>query len=176
MCRPTDQKAMPFATLCLTPVAVRLAPLWPCLQGKTVKAVTLLSLKRTHDLFVGNHGQKVPLDEEAQKVKIACKVCTTVWCISCSKLAGACPKLPSLVARAAGWNCRPCQHASVDAFWHTRDVLRCDNPDFLHHCRCGTSMARCKDSSHRRWLGHHVEPLLRRRCRQQQTASRTRPS
>lgn len=65
---------MPFATLCLTPVAVRLAPLWPCLQGKTVKAVTLLSLKRTHDLFVGNHGQKVPLDEEAQKAKIACKV------------------------------------------------------------------------------------------------------
>lgn len=44
------------------------------IQGKTVKALTLLSLKRTHDLFVGNHGQKVPLDEEAQKAKIACKV------------------------------------------------------------------------------------------------------
>jgi pleiotropic regulator 1 len=44
------------------------------IQGKTVKALTLLSLKRTHDLFVGNHGQKVPLDEEAQKAKIACKM------------------------------------------------------------------------------------------------------
>ena len=44
------------------------------IEGKTVKAITLLSLKRTHDLFVGNHGQKVPLDEEAQKAKIACKV------------------------------------------------------------------------------------------------------
>lgn len=57
------------------------AAAWPCsgagelpIQGKTVKALTLLSLKRTHDLFVGNHGQKVPLDEEAQKAKIACKV------------------------------------------------------------------------------------------------------
>lgn len=46
------------------------------LQGKTIKAVTLLSLKRTHDLFVGNQGQKAPLDEEAQKAKIACKVRT----------------------------------------------------------------------------------------------------
>ncbi|PSC67497.1 pleiotropic regulatory locus 1 [Micractinium conductrix] len=44
------------------------------IEGKTVKAITLLSLKRTHDLFVGNHGQKVPLDEEAQKAKIACKL------------------------------------------------------------------------------------------------------
>ena len=34
----------------------------------------MISLKRTHDLFVGNHGQKVPLDEEAQWAKIACKV------------------------------------------------------------------------------------------------------
>ena len=46
------------------------------IEGKTVKAVTLLSLKRTHDLFVGNHGQKVPLDEAAQKAKLACKVST----------------------------------------------------------------------------------------------------
>ena len=44
------------------------------IEGKTVKAVTLLSLKRTHDLFVGNHGQKVPLDQAAQKAKLACKV------------------------------------------------------------------------------------------------------
>ncbi len=33
-------------------------------EGKTVKALTLLSVKRTFDLFTGNHGQKVPLDEE----------------------------------------------------------------------------------------------------------------
>ena len=33
-----------------------------------------LPRRRTHDLFVGNHGQKVPLDEEAQKTKLACKV------------------------------------------------------------------------------------------------------
>lgn len=34
------------------------------MEGKTVKALTLLSVKRTFDLFTGNHGQKVPLDEE----------------------------------------------------------------------------------------------------------------
>lgn len=44
------------------------------IEGKTVKAITLLSLKRTHDLFVSNHGQKVPVDEDAQRVKIACKM------------------------------------------------------------------------------------------------------
>lgn len=44
------------------------------IEGKTVKAITLLSLKRTHDLFVGSHGHKVPLDEEAQKAKLACKM------------------------------------------------------------------------------------------------------
>ncbi len=33
-------------------------------EGKTVKALTLLGVKRTFDLFTGNHGQKVPLDEE----------------------------------------------------------------------------------------------------------------
>lgn len=41
---------------------------------KTVKALTLLSLKRTFDLFSGNYGQSLPLDEESQKIKIACKV------------------------------------------------------------------------------------------------------
>ncbi|KAK9809212.1 hypothetical protein WJX72_011496 [[Myrmecia] bisecta] len=44
------------------------------IEGKTVKALTLLSLKRSYDLFVGNHGQKVPLDEDSQRAKIACKV------------------------------------------------------------------------------------------------------
>lgn len=44
------------------------------IEGKTVKALTLLSLKRTYDLFVGNHGQKAAQDEESQRLKIACKV------------------------------------------------------------------------------------------------------
>ncbi|KAK9915985.1 hypothetical protein WJX75_006980 [Coccomyxa subellipsoidea] len=44
------------------------------IEGKTVKALTLLGVKRTFDLFTGNHGQKVPLDEESQRVKIACKI------------------------------------------------------------------------------------------------------
>lgn len=30
---------------------------------KTLKTLTLQSLKRTHDLFQGNHGQRIPLDE-----------------------------------------------------------------------------------------------------------------
>lgn len=33
------------------------------IEGKTVKALTILSVKRTFDLFAGNYGQKVPLDE-----------------------------------------------------------------------------------------------------------------
>lgn len=33
------------------------------IEGKTVKALTLLSAKRTYELFAGNHGQKVPADE-----------------------------------------------------------------------------------------------------------------
>lgn len=33
-------------------------------EQKTVKALTLVSLKRTFDLFAANHGQKVPIDEE----------------------------------------------------------------------------------------------------------------
>lgn len=31
---------------------------------KTVKALTQLSSKRTLELFAGNHGQPLPLDEE----------------------------------------------------------------------------------------------------------------
>lgn len=45
----------------------------PPVEAKSVKALTLISLKRTFDLFVGNHSAKVPHDEEAQKAKIACK-------------------------------------------------------------------------------------------------------
>ena len=33
-------------------------------EGKTVKTITLLSVKRTFDLFAGNHGEAAPLDEE----------------------------------------------------------------------------------------------------------------
>lgn len=34
------------------------------IEGKTVRALTTLAVKRTYDLFAGNHGQKVPLDED----------------------------------------------------------------------------------------------------------------
>lgn len=34
------------------------------IEGKTVRALALLLVKRTYDMFAGNHGQKVPLDEE----------------------------------------------------------------------------------------------------------------
>lgn len=33
-------------------------------EGKTVKALTLLHLKRTYDMFNGNHGEPAPLDEQ----------------------------------------------------------------------------------------------------------------
>ena len=33
------------------------------IEGKTVRALALLAVKRTFDMFAGNHGQKVPLDE-----------------------------------------------------------------------------------------------------------------
>jgi hypothetical protein len=38
------------------------------IEGKTVKALTALSLKRTFALFVENHGQKVPLDEDGYAI------------------------------------------------------------------------------------------------------------
>jgi hypothetical protein len=41
------------------PAAVQELPI----EGKTVKALTLLSLKRTFDLFAANHGQKAAADE-----------------------------------------------------------------------------------------------------------------
>lgn len=44
------------------------------IEKRSVKGLTLLSLKRTFELFVGNYSVKVPLDEEAQKAKIACKM------------------------------------------------------------------------------------------------------
>lgn len=43
-------------------------------EGKTVKALTLLSLKRTFDLYAGNYGEELPTDEESHKLKLATKV------------------------------------------------------------------------------------------------------
>ncbi len=37
----------------------------PPIDGKTVKALTLLQVKRTRDMFTGNHGLPIPLDEDA---------------------------------------------------------------------------------------------------------------
>jgi hypothetical protein len=34
------------------------------IEGKTVKALTVLSVKRTFDLFSGNQSAAIPLDEE----------------------------------------------------------------------------------------------------------------
>ncbi|GFR44655.1 hypothetical protein Agub_g5945 [Astrephomene gubernaculifera] len=42
-------------------------------ETKTVKALTLQSLKRTYDLFVSNYGQPTPLDEGSQLLKASIK-------------------------------------------------------------------------------------------------------
>ena len=36
------------------------------IEGKSIKALTLLSLKRTFEMFGGNHGEPLPMDEERQ--------------------------------------------------------------------------------------------------------------
>lgn len=41
---------------------------------KDIHSLTLLSIKRTYDLFSGTQGHRIPLDEESHKSKIACKV------------------------------------------------------------------------------------------------------
>ena len=46
----------------------------PAVETRSIKVLAMLSLKRTYDLFVGNYSQKLPLDEDAQKAKLACKV------------------------------------------------------------------------------------------------------
>jgi len=43
-------------------------------ETKTVKALTLQSLKRTLDLFQGNYGQRIPIDDESQRIKLKCKI------------------------------------------------------------------------------------------------------
>jgi hypothetical protein len=47
-------------------------------EKKSIKALTLMSIKRTFDLFVGNHSSKISVDDESQKAKIARKVGFTV--------------------------------------------------------------------------------------------------
>jgi len=44
------------------------------IKPKDVHSLTLLSMKRTYDLFSGTLGQRIPLNEESHKSKIACKV------------------------------------------------------------------------------------------------------
>jgi len=44
-------------------MATTVAPDMP-VEPKTVKTLTLQSLKRTFDLFVGNHGDALPIDED----------------------------------------------------------------------------------------------------------------
>jgi hypothetical protein len=34
------------------------------IEGKSIKALTLLSLKRTLEMFAGNHGEALAMDEE----------------------------------------------------------------------------------------------------------------
>lgn len=57
-------------------------------EGKTVKALTLNSIKRTYDLFAGNRSLPVALEEKRQ-VQIA--LCEMIWlvlmvaCNSCSQ-------------------------------------------------------------------------------------------
>jgi pleiotropic regulator 1 len=34
------------------------------IEGKSVKALTLMSLKRTFEMFAGNYGETIQLDEE----------------------------------------------------------------------------------------------------------------
>jgi hypothetical protein len=45
------------------------------ITARSLKALTMLSLKRTFDMFVANYGQNILLDEGAKQSKAACKVC-----------------------------------------------------------------------------------------------------
>lgn len=44
------------------------------IEGKTIKALTTLHLKRTYDMFAGDLGQHAPLHEDGQKLKASCKM------------------------------------------------------------------------------------------------------
>ena len=43
-------------------------------DGEAVQRQTLKSLKRTHDLFLGNVGAPLPVDENSQSLKVASKL------------------------------------------------------------------------------------------------------
>lgn len=115
------------------------------IEGKTVKALTLLSLKRTYDLFVGNHGQKPGLDEDSQKLKIACKVCQGLaggmWAVGCKGWAGAAPPAP-LIAPSSVALFFFLRRTDKAALLHDSQCLSCLAPTILTACRCGTSMRR----------------------------------
>jgi pleiotropic regulator 1 len=40
-------------------------------EGKSIKALTLLSLKRTLEMFAGNYGEALPMDEERRVPRAA---------------------------------------------------------------------------------------------------------
>ena len=44
------------------------------IEKRSLRALALLQVKRTFELFQGADWEGVPLDEKAQKTKIACKV------------------------------------------------------------------------------------------------------
>lgn len=44
------------------------------IEKRSVKALALLQVKRTYDLFGGQLLETAPIDDEAKKIKIACKV------------------------------------------------------------------------------------------------------
>lgn len=53
------------------------------IEKRSLKALALLQVKRTFDLFQGADWENVPLDEKAQKTKIACKVCHKIRIMLC---------------------------------------------------------------------------------------------
>jgi hypothetical protein len=153
----------------MAPTAVAAAPTAADLpiEGKTVKAVTLLSLKRTHDLFVGNHGHKVPVDEEAQRVKVACKVRAAFSWVTVHHRWAAWATIGS----APRCTCVLLQASSVNFDSH------CCNLILLLPYRCETSSAHCKASSR----GKPLQPgaalqQLQLLTSLQQTASRQHPN
>lgn len=104
------------------------------LQPKTVKTLTLLSLKRTYDLFAANHAQKVPLDEERYGLVMAlifCRAATTLNSTHCHQ-----HTQPTHQDCMQGRLCVWLVAAACRA-WHT--VVRC-TPSY----RCWTSMRASK--------------------------------
>jgi pleiotropic regulator 1 len=53
----------------------------PDVQPRSIKVLTSILLKRTYDMFLGNHGQRVPLDEASQRLKIGSKISDEYACL-----------------------------------------------------------------------------------------------